>query len=124
MLGIARNGIALVRPPGHHAEAHVALGFGVLNSVALAARHARTALGARRVLIVDWDIHHGNGIQHAFESDPSVLYFSVHRYEHGYRCCLSSPLEPLTSGKLLYSVDALPDSRDTQENFFPITACS
>ena len=81
--GESRNGMAVVRPPGHHAEAHMAMGFCVFNSVAIAARHARHALGVKRVLIVDWDIHHGNGIQQIFESDPSVLYFSVHRYERG-----------------------------------------
>ena len=83
MRGHARNGMALVRPPGHHAEMHQIMGFSVFNTVAIAAQHARQHLGARRVLIVDWDVHHGNGIQHAFEEDPSVLYFSVHRYERG-----------------------------------------
>ena len=57
--GRARNGMALVRPPGHHAEAHAAMGFCVFNTVAVAAQYARTHLGCRRVLIVDWDIHHG-----------------------------------------------------------------
>lgn len=79
MSGKARNGMALVRPPGHHAEAHTAMGFCVFNTCAIAAAHARKSLNCRRVLIVDWDIHHGNGIQHMFESDPDVLYFSVHR---------------------------------------------
>ena len=81
--GAVRNGMAVVRPPGHHAEMHEVMGFCVFNTIAIAARHARTALGCKRVLIVDWDIHHGNGIQHAFADDPSVLYFSVHRYEKG-----------------------------------------
>ena len=81
--GRAKNGMALVRPPGHHAEAHQAMGFCVFNTTAIAARYAKEKLGCQRVLIVDWDIHHGNGIQHIFEDDPSVLYFSVHRYERG-----------------------------------------
>ena len=81
--GTVRNGMAVVRPPGHHAEMHEAMGFCLFNTIAIAARHARSALGCKRVLIVDWDIHHGNGIQHAFAEDPSVLYFSVHRYEKG-----------------------------------------
>ena len=65
------------------AEAHAAMGFCVLNTCAIAAQVAREQMGCQRVLIVDWDIHHGNGIQHIFEDDPSVLYFSVHRYERG-----------------------------------------
>jgi histone deacetylase 6 len=77
--GQSRNGMALVRPPGHHAEAHTAMGFCVFNTVAIAAQHARTHLGCKRVLIVDWDVHHGNGIQRIFEHDPNVLYFSIHR---------------------------------------------
>ncbi|KAL1507004.1 hypothetical protein AB1Y20_007866 [Prymnesium parvum] len=83
MAGRVRNGMALVRPPGHHAEVHTMMGFSLFNTVAIAAQYARSHLGAGRVLIVDWDIHHGNGIQHAFEEDPSVLYFSVHRFEKG-----------------------------------------
>jgi len=80
--GECRHGAAIVRPPGHHAEAHCAKGFCVLNSVAVAAAVARRE-GCERVLIVDWDVHHGNGTQHMFEDDPNVLYFSVHRHDHG-----------------------------------------
>uniref|UniRef100_A0A8C0L6C2 Protein deacetylase HDAC6 n=1 Tax=Canis lupus dingo TaxID=286419 RepID=A0A8C0L6C2_CANLU len=78
------NGTAVVRPPGHHAERDAACGFCFFNSVAVAARHAQAISGhALRILIVDWDVHHGNGTQHIFEEDPSVLYISLHRYDHG-----------------------------------------
>nr|XP_046249339.1 polyamine deacetylase HDAC10 [Scatophagus argus] len=77
-----RNGMALVRPPGHHSMRSAASGFCVFNNVAIAARYAKQKYGIKRVLIVDWDIHHGQGVQYCFEDDPSVLYFSWHRYEH------------------------------------------
>uniref|UniRef100_A0A3B5MVZ3 Histone deacetylase domain-containing protein n=1 Tax=Xiphophorus couchianus TaxID=32473 RepID=A0A3B5MVZ3_9TELE len=82
MTGTVRNGMALVRPPGHHSMRSAASGFCVFNNVAIAARYAKQKHGAKRVLIVDWDIHHGQGVQYCFEDDPSVLYFSWHRYEH------------------------------------------
>uniref|UniRef100_A0A6I8N9N3 Protein deacetylase HDAC6 n=1 Tax=Ornithorhynchus anatinus TaxID=9258 RepID=A0A6I8N9N3_ORNAN len=82
--GQVRNGVAIVRPPGHHAERDTACGFCFFNSVAVAARHAQQLAGRPlRVLILDWDVHHGNGTQHMFEEDPSVLYVSLHRYDHG-----------------------------------------
>nr|XP_035966801.1 histone deacetylase 6 isoform X2 [Halichoerus grypus] len=84
LAGEVLNGTAVVRPPGHHAERDAACGFCFFNSVAVAARHAQAVSGhALRILIVDWDIHHGNGTQHMFEQDPSVLYISLHRYDHG-----------------------------------------
>nr|XP_044619595.1 histone deacetylase 6 isoform X5 [Equus asinus] len=84
LAGEVLNGIAVVRPPGHHAEQDAACGFCFFNSVAVAARHAQAISGhALRILIVDWDVHHGNGTQHIFEEDPSVLYISLHRYDHG-----------------------------------------
>ncbi|KAL7398766.1 hypothetical protein ABVT39_014861 [Epinephelus coioides] len=78
-----RNGFAVIRPPGHHAQSNEANGYSVFNNVAIAARYAQTRHSISRVLIVDWDIHHGQGIQYQFQEDPSVLYFSVHRYEQG-----------------------------------------
>ncbi|KAM8892498.1 polyamine deacetylase HDAC10 isoform 2-T2 [Spinachia spinachia] len=82
MTGKVRNGMALVRPPGHHSMRSAANGFCVFNNVAIAARYAKQKYGTERVLIVDWDVHHGQGVQYCFEDDPSVLYFSWHRYEH------------------------------------------
>uniref|UniRef100_A0A1A8MBZ0 Protein deacetylase HDAC6 n=2 Tax=Nothobranchius pienaari TaxID=704102 RepID=A0A1A8MBZ0_9TELE len=78
-----RNGFAVIRPPGHHAESNEPNGYCVFNNVAIAARYAQTHHAVRRVLIVDWDVHHGQGLQHQFQEDPSVLSFSVHRYENG-----------------------------------------
>ena len=77
--GRFKAAFALNRPPGHHAEKSRAMGFCLFNNVALAAMFARRELGLRRVLIVDWDLHHGNGTQHLFENDGSVLYFSIHQ---------------------------------------------
>uniref|UniRef100_A0A182K760 Protein deacetylase HDAC6 n=1 Tax=Anopheles christyi TaxID=43041 RepID=A0A182K760_9DIPT len=81
--GRTRSGVCIVRPPGHHAEPDTPHGFCIFNSIAVAARLAVKQYGLRRVLIVDWDVHHGNGTQHIFENDPHVLYISVHRYDNG-----------------------------------------
>ncbi|XP_052016598.1 polyamine deacetylase HDAC10 isoform X2 [Apodemus sylvaticus] len=83
LTGAVHNGLALVRPPGHHSQRAAANGFCVFNNVAIAAQHAKQKYGLQRILIVDWDVHHGQGIQYIFNDDPSVLYFSWHRYEHG-----------------------------------------
>ncbi|XP_030262979.1 histone deacetylase 5 isoform X2 [Sparus aurata] len=81
--GELKNGFAVVRPPGHHAEESTAMGFCFFNSVAITAKLLQQKLGVGRILIVDWDIHHGNGTQQAFYSDPNVLYISLHRYDDG-----------------------------------------
>jgi len=70
-------------PPGHHACVKQGGGFCFFNNVAVAARYARQVLGLQRVAIVDWDVHHGNGTQEVFENDPSVLFISIHRHNHG-----------------------------------------
>jgi len=79
---IIDNAFALIRPPGHHAEADRAMGFCLFNNVALGAHYGRQVLGYERVVIVDWDLHHGNGTQNSFYSDPNVLYFSTHQYPY------------------------------------------
>ncbi|KAG8476232.1 hypothetical protein CXB51_033045 [Gossypium anomalum] len=80
--GRVRNGFALVRPPGHHAGVTQAMGFCLHNNAAVAALAAQAA-GAKKVLIVDWDVHHGNGTQEIFDQNKSVLYISLHRHEGG-----------------------------------------
>ncbi|XP_058443455.1 histone deacetylase 4 isoform X2 [Malaya genurostris] len=80
-----RNAFAVVRPPGHHAEPNAAMGFCFFNSIAIAAKLLLQRLPSemRRILIVDWDVHHGNGTQQVFYDDPNVLYLSIHRHDDG-----------------------------------------
>ncbi|KAF2129034.1 hypothetical protein P153DRAFT_357507 [Dothidotthia symphoricarpi CBS 119687] len=83
--GAVRNAIAIIRPPGHHAESSKPSGFCIFNNVPIATRVCQEAFPntCRKVLILDWDVHHGNGIQHAFYNDPNVLYISLHVYQGG-----------------------------------------
>jgi acetoin utilization deacetylase AcuC-like enzyme len=111
MAGKARNAFVGMRPPGHHAERTRAMGFCFFNNAAIAARHAQAAHGAERVAIVDWDVHHGNGSQDIFWSDPSVMYASTHqmplypgtgamseRGDHG--TVVNAPLSPGDGGEI------------------------
>jgi acetoin utilization deacetylase AcuC-like enzyme len=111
MEGKAKNGFCAVRPPGHHAERSLAMGFCLFNNVAVGARHAQTREGIRRVAILDFDVHHGNGTQAIFEEDPSVLYVSSHQMplypgsgypdETGFGNVINMPLPP-GSGSLQF----------------------
>ena len=82
MSGKARNAFVSTRPPGHHAEVATPMGFCFFNNAAIAARHAHKAHGAERVAIMDFDVHHGNGTQHIFWDDPTVMYASTHQMPH------------------------------------------
>ena len=82
MEGKADNGLCAVRPPGHHAEWDYAAGFCIFNNIAISARYLQSEYAVSRLAIVDWDVHHGNGTQHSFESDSSILYISLHQYPH------------------------------------------
>jgi len=107
MKGEAQNAFCAVRPPGHHAEPHHAMGFCLFNNVAIAALHARQTHGIERVAVIDFDVHHGNGTQAAFERDPTLLYASTHQMplypgtgaarERGVGNIVNAPLRP-TSG--------------------------
>ncbi|GBD34969.1 Histone deacetylase-like amidohydrolase [bacterium HR36] len=78
--GHDRTALCLVRPPGHHATRHESMGFCLFNNVAFAAETARRQFGVERILVVDWDVHHGNGTQDIFYDDAGVFFFSIHRY--------------------------------------------
>jgi acetoin utilization deacetylase AcuC-like enzyme len=96
MQGEVRNAYALLRPPGHHAVSNRAMGFCIFNNAVVAAHYARRAFGLERIMIVDWDVHHGNGIQDAFYADSEVLFVSLH--QHNWYPKLSGELEQVGSG--------------------------
>ncbi|KAI8339658.1 hypothetical protein BC941DRAFT_421098 [Chlamydoabsidia padenii] len=79
-----KNGFAIVRPPGHHAESNVSMGFCFINNVAIATKYCLQHLDLQKVMIVDWDVHFGNGTHEIFADDPNVLYLSLHRYDDGW----------------------------------------
>ncbi|ABS62401.1 histone deacetylase superfamily [Parvibaculum lavamentivorans DS-1] len=80
MSGRARNGFCAIRPPGHHAEPETSMGFCLFNNIAIGALHAREAHGCKRVAVIDFDVHHGNGTQAAFETNPDLFYASTHQW--------------------------------------------
>ncbi len=84
MKGDDKTALCLVRPPGHHATPKRSMGFCLFNNIALAAHHAKKTHRLTRVLIVDWDVHHGNGTQDIFYEDPEVFFYSIHRYGRGF----------------------------------------
>ena len=96
MEGRVRNAYALLRPPCHHATSNQALGFCIFNNTVLAAQHARKVYGLERIMIVDWDVHHGNGTQDAFYADAGVLFVSLH--QQNWYPKLSGELEQVGSG--------------------------
>jgi len=96
MNGEVRNAYALLRPPGHHALSNRAMGFCIFNNAVIAAHYARKVYGLERVMIVDWDVHHGNGTQDAFYADPGVLFASLH--QHNWYPKLSGELEQVGIG--------------------------
>mmetsp|Transcript_18345 Transcript_18345/g.43894 ORF Transcript_18345/g.43894 Transcript_18345/m.43894 type:complete len:261 (+) Transcript_18345:1-783(+) len=96
--GEARNGMALVRPAGHHADAHSPSGFCLLNSLAVSAKQLLSE-GCERVMIVDWDVHHGDGTQKIFIDDPRVLFVSLHRQDHQTFPFDNETAEPYVVGK-------------------------
>lgn len=136
MAGQARNAFSAMRPPGHHAERTRAMGFCIFNNAAIAARHARSAHGAERVAIVDWDVHHGNGSQDIFWDDPSVLFCSTHQMplypgsgavseagEHG--TIVNAPLRPGADGEAFreaFEARVLPRLEDFAPDLIIISA--
>jgi acetoin utilization deacetylase AcuC-like enzyme len=109
MKGEAQNAFCAVRPPGHHAEPHHAMGFCLFNNVAIAALHARRTHKIERVAVIDFDVHHGNGTQAAFEQDGTMLYASTHQMplypgtgaasERGVGNIVNAPLRPMSGSE-------------------------
>jgi acetoin utilization deacetylase AcuC-like enzyme len=82
MNGNAIHGFGTLRPPGHHAEYDYAAGFCIFNNIAIAAKYLQNKYSIKKIAIIDWDVHHGNGTQHSFEKDDTVLYISLHQFPH------------------------------------------
>jgi acetoin utilization deacetylase AcuC-like enzyme len=104
--GKDRTALCLVRPPGHHATPTRSMGFCLFNNIALAARRAHSTFGLDRILVVDWDVHHGNGTQDVFYEDPQVFFYSIHRYGHGFYPGTGASDETGTGRGLGYTLNA------------------
>jgi acetoin utilization deacetylase AcuC-like enzyme len=135
MAGSAKNAFCAVRPPGHHAEPARAMGFCLFNNVAVGALHARVAHGAKRVAVVDFDVHHGNGTQAAFWSDRDLFYGSTHQMplfpgtgavdETGVGNICNAPLKPGDGGEEFrhaYEMRILPALNDFAPDFLLVSA--
>jgi acetoin utilization deacetylase AcuC-like enzyme len=133
--GEAKNAFCAVRPPGHHAEPTHAMGFCLFNNVAIGAQHARAIHGLRRVAVVDFDVHHGNGTQAAFESDPQLFYASTHQMplypgtgaasERGVGNILNVPLAPMSGSRefrLAYTAQILPALEEFRPELILVSA--
>lgn len=135
MAGRARNAFCAIRPPGHHAEPDRAMGFCLFNNIAIGALHARHAHGLSRVAVIDFDVHHGNGTQAAFESDPNLFYASTHQWplypgtgrasERGLGNILNRPLSAGAGSeefRAAYGDEILPALEAFQPHFILISA--
>jgi len=136
MTGEARNAFCAVRPPGHHAEAETAMGFCVFNNVVVAAHHARARHGIRRVAVMDWDVHHGNGTQALFWDDAELFYSSTHQFplypgtgareERGaHGNVVNVPLAPMSDGAVFrarFKADIVPAMRAFKPELVIISA--
>jgi len=133
--GKAGNAFCAMRPPGHHAEANQAMGFCLFNNVAIGALHAQAVHGLKRVAVVDFDVHHGNGTQHSFENDASLFYASSHQWpaypgsgaatETGVGNIVNVPLSPRAGSsdfRAAYRHAILPRLRDFAPDFLLISA--
>lgn len=135
-LGQARNAFCAVRPPGHHAERAEAMGFCFFNNVAVGAFHAREAFGYKRVAVIDFDVHHGNGTQHIFYDEPSMFYGSIHQADTfpgtghateqgGFDNIVNIPLPPGTTGERwreAFSTELRPKLEAFKPDFLLISA--